>query len=664
VIAASAWAGLRADSRRYYLSVKMLASEELNWMIGGPQGSGVDTAANIFGRACGYGGYHLFGKREYHSNIKGLHSYFHFRVSEKPVAANVNAVDLLAAFDAETVTRHATEVVPSGGIILEKGDLGIKFSDIQTLPKEFLEEFKGYRESEGIGETVGDLVEAAKHRGVKIYPVSFLALLKDVADELGIEKLSKVTRMKNVLAIGLSFSLLGYEASLVEKAIKTVFGEKPKIADMNVLAFNKAYDHAKQRFGDGFARQLKKLDVEGERIFLSGFQAVALGKILGGCRMQSYYPITPAADESEYLEAHEVFEVQNGDGAVVVIQTEDEIAAVNMASGAALAGVRVSTATSGPGFSLMAEGLSWAGNNEVPLVITYYQRGAPSTGLPTRHGQDDLKFAVNAGHGEFPRIVLASGDMQESLFDAANAFNYAEKYQMPVIHLIDKAMANSTQSYAPFDFSQVRIDRGKVLRSWDPEQGDYKRFQFTDSGISPRAFLGTDTALMWYTGDEHNELGHISEEPTNRNQMMEKRMRKLDFAHREIPLKEKVNLFGPEHAETIVVSWGSPKGAILEALEMLNNEGFDLAFLQVRLIHPLPTEKIRELLKKARTKITVEMNYSGQLASLISEHTGIFMDHHVLKYNGRPMTTTEVYDALKKILRGEAPKRQVLTYGS
>jgi 2-oxoglutarate ferredoxin oxidoreductase subunit alpha len=644
--------------------VKTLASEEFNWMIGGPQGSGVDTAANIFGRACGYGGYHLFGKREYHSNIKGLHSYFHFRISEKPVAANVNAVDLLAAFDAETVTRHTAEVVPSGGIILEKGDLEIEFSDIQTLPKEFLEEFKEYHESEGIGNTVGDLVDAAKQSGVHVYAVSFLDLLKEVADELGIKKLSKVTKMKNVLAIGLSFSLLGYDASLVEKAIRTVFAAKPTIADMNIRAFSKAYKHAKQTFGDGFAYRLKKLDVDEERVFLSGFQAVALGKILGGCRMQSYYPITPAADESEYLEAHEVFELKTGEGAVVVIQTEDEIAAVNMASGAALAGARVSTATSGPGFSLMVEGLSWAGNNEVPLVITYYQRGAPSTGLPTRHGQDDLKFAVNAGHGEFARIVLASGDMQESLFDAATAFNYAERYQMPVIHMIDKAMANSTQSYPPFDFSQVRIDRGTTISKWDPEEGAYQRFKFTDSGISPRAFLGTAKALMWYTGDEHNELGHISEEPTNRNMMMEKRMRKLAFAHHEIPLEEKLNVFGQDGADTIVVSWGSPKGAILEALEMLTDEGFSLAFLQVRLIHPLPHERIRVLLNKAKTKIAVEMNYSGQLASLISEHTGIFMDHYVLKYNGRPMTTTEVYDALKKILRGEAPKRQVLTYGS
>ncbi len=312
----------------------------------------------------------------------------------------------------------------------------------------------------------------------------------------------------------------------------------------------------------------------------------------------------------------------------------------------------------------MVEGLSWAGNNEVPLVITYYQRGAPSTGLPTRHGQDDLRFTIHAGHGEFPRMVLASGDMKESFFDAAKAFNYAERYQMPVIHLIDKAMANSTQSYTVFDLSHVKMNRGKLASSRDTQSGEYKRFKFTDSGVSPRAFLGTEGVVMWYTGDEHNELGHVSEEPLNRNMMMEKRMKKLETAQKEIPLKEKLNFFGREDAENLVVSWGSPKGAILEAVEMLKKEGFELAFLQVRLIHPLPEAKIGEILGKARTRIAVEMNFSGQLAGIISEKTGIFMDYYILKYNGRPMTTTEVYEALSKILRGEAPKRQVLTYGS
>ncbi|MFP3985350.1 MAG: 2-oxoacid:ferredoxin oxidoreductase subunit alpha [Candidatus Bathyarchaeia archaeon] len=638
--------------------------KDFNWMIGGPQGSGIDTSANIFGRACGYGGYHLYGKREYHSNIKGLHSYFHFRVSEKPVVANVNDVNLLSAFDAETVARHIQEVVPNGGVILDEEEVDTKISDIPTLPSEFHAEFRKRLDKAKVINTIGDLLRDAEERNVHVYTVSFLGLLKDVADELGIEKLSKIVRMKNVLSLGISFGLLDYDVGLAEKAIKTVFSEKPKIADMNLLAYNKAYNYARETFGNGFTYRLEALDVQGERIFLSGFQAVALGKILGGCRLQSYYPITPAADESEYLEAHEQFALKNGDGAIVVMQTEDEIAAVNMASGAALAGVRAATATSGPGFSLMVEGLSWAGNNEVPTVITYYQRGAPSTGLPTRHGQDDLRFAIHAGHGEFPRLVLASGDIEECFFDAAEAFNYAEKFQMPVIHLVDKALANSTQSYKAFDLSRAKIDRGEIVNSWAPQKGEYKRFKFTDSGISPRAFLGTKDAVMWYTGDEHNELGHISEEPLTRNMMMEKRMRKLTTAHQEIPLDEKLNLFGQEYAENVVVSWGSPKGAILEAMEKLRNEGFELAFLQVRLVHPFPKERIAEILEKAKTKITIEMNFSGQLASIISETTGIFVDYYVLKYNGRPMTATEVYHALKAILRGKAPKRQVLTHGS
>ena len=642
----------------------MHVTQEFNWMIGGPQGSGVDTAANIFGRACGYGGYHLYGKREYHSNIKGLHSYFHFRVSEKEVAANVNDVDLLAAFDAETVVRHITEVTPNGGVILEKEDLDSKILNIPTLPQEFVVEFEEYLKNKNIGDTVGGLVEEAKKENIRVYPVPFFDLLKDLADELKIEKLSKVVRMKNVLALSISFSLLDYDVSLVEKAIKAVFADVPKIADMNVLACKKAYEFTKRTFGDDFFHRLKKLDDNEERIFLLGDQAVALGKALGGCRVQTYYPITPAADESAYLEAHEVFRLKNGVGAIVVVQTEDEIAAVNMASGAALAGARAATSTSGPGFSLMVEGLSWAGNNEVPLVITYYQRGAPSTGLPTRHGQDDLRFVIHAGHGEFPRIVLASGDVKECFFDAAKAFNYAERYQMPVIHLIDKAMANSTQSYRVFEVSQIGIDRGEIVRDRALHEGEYKRFKFTDSGISPRAFLGTEGAIMWYTGDEHNELGHISEEPLNRNMMMEKRMKKLETADKEIPVEERINFFGQKDAENIVVSWGSPKGAILEAAEMLESEGHKLAFLQVRMPHPLPSEKIAEILERTETKIAVEMNYSGQLASIIGEKTGRFMDYYILKYNGRPMTTTEVHEALRKILRGEAPRRQVLTYGS
>jgi len=638
--------------------------KEVNWMAGGPQGAGVDSAANIFGRACGYGGLYVFGRREYHSNIKGLHSYFHLRVSQNEVLANVNDVDLLAAFDAETVVRHVGEVVSSGGIIVDKDQMGTRVLEIPTLPPEFKDEVRIYINQKGLGEELSDFLDDAKKAGVSVFEIPYMDLLKTIAAKLGIEQISKVTRMINVLTTGVSFALLGYDRGLVEKAINAVFSDKPKVAEMNVMALREAHDYTQRTFKEGFPYKLMSSDAKEQRIFVSGNQAVAMGKILGGCRVQTYYPITPAADESEYLEAHEVLKTRSGDGGIIIVQTEDEIAAVNSASGAALAGARAATSTSGPGFSLMVEGLSWAGNSEVPLVITYYQRGAPATGLPTRHGQADLRFAIHAGHGEFPRIVLCSGDIRECFYDAARAFNYAERFQLPVIHLIDKAMANCSQTYPLFDTGHFKIQRGEILDASKLEEGTYKRFGFTETGVSPRVFLGTKNGVHWYTGDEHNEFGHISEEPFNRIKMIEKRMRKLELIDKEIPLEEKINFFGDKDSENIIVSWGSPKGAILEAMEMLKAEGHDLGFIQFRMLHPLPKEHVATTLETEKNVIDVEGNYLGQLGGLLKEEAGVQVNFYVLKYTGRPITTTEVYFALKNILLGKAAERQVLTYGS
>jgi 2-oxoglutarate ferredoxin oxidoreductase subunit alpha len=312
----------------------------------------------------------------------------------------------------------------------------------------------------------------------------------------------------------------------------------------------------------------------------------------------------------------------------------------------------------------MVEGLSWAGNSEVPVVITYYQRGAPATGLPTRHGQADLRFALHAGHGEFPRIVLASGDIKECFYDAALAFNYAERYQLPVIHLVDKALANCSQTYPYFDASPFKIERGNILGESELESIEYRRFAFTETGISPRVFLGTKNGVHWLTGDEHNEIGNISEEPVNRTLMVEKRMKKLQLIMKEVPVEEKANFFGDQNAENIIVSWGSPKGAILEAMDMLKAEGFNLGFVQLRMLHPLPKEYLTDLLGKAKKIIDVEGNYLGQLGGMIREETGIPMNYFILKYTGRPITTTEMYEALKAVLLGKAPERQVLTIGS
>ena len=638
--------------------------ESINWMAGGPQGSGVDTASIIFGRACGYGGLYVFGRREYHSNIKTMHSYFHQRVSKQPTLANISDVDLLAAFDAETVVRHVGEVVNEGGIIVDSRDLGINvLKDIATFSEDYKAYIRAFMQENDVGETINDFLNYAKGKNIQVFPVPYMDLLKTIGEKLNIEKVSILSKMINVLAIGVSFALLKYDRKLVEDAIKATFHEK--IAAMNLTAVDVAYDYAEQSFNvASFKHKLEKQPTDEPRIFLTGNQAVAMGKVLGGCRVQTYYPITPAADESEYLEAHEILKTRQGEEAIIVLQTEDEIAAVNSASGACLAGARAATSTSGPGFSLMAEGLGWAGNNEVPLVITLYQRGGPATGQPTRHSQQDLRFAMHAAHGEFARIILASGDIEECFFDAAEVFNLAEKYQMPVIHLLDKGMANSSQTYPVFDYTKTKIDRGQLVTEKDLEGKEYKRFQFTETGVSPRAFLGTKNAVQWCSGDEHNEMGNINEEPFIRRKMMDKRLKKLELIDKEVPLQMKVNFFGDKDSENIVVSWGSPKGAIIEALNQLKDEGYSVGFLQVRMIHPLPSATIREMLQNKKRIIDVEDNATAQLAGVITQYALVKPNYYILKYTGRPMMTTEVYGAIKAVLDGTAAERQVLMLGA
>jgi 2-oxoglutarate ferredoxin oxidoreductase subunit alpha len=639
--------------------------ESINWMAGGPQGSGVDSASTIFGRACGYGGLYVFGRREYHSNIKTMHSYFLQRISKQPTLANISDVNLLAAFDAETIVRHVGEVVSEGGIIVDSRDLDVNvLKDIATFSKDYKNQIQALMKDNNIGETINDFLNYAKQKNIQVFAVPYMDLLNQIGEKLGTEKISSLSKMINVLTIGVSFALLKYDRKLVEKAIKATFHEK--IADMNVVAVDTAYDYAEKNFNvNSFKHKLEKMEIKEPRIFLTGNQAVAMGKVLGGCRVQTYYPITPAADESEYLEAHEILKTKKGgEEAIIVLQTEDEIAAVNSASGACLAGARAATSTSGPGFSLMAEGLGWAGNNEVPLVITYYQRGGPATGQPTRHSQQDLRFAMHAAHGEFARIILASGDIEECFFDAAEVFNLAEKYQMPVIHLLDKGMANSSQTYPVFDYSKVKIDRGLIVGEKELEGKTYKRFQFTETGISPRAFLGTKNGVQWCSGDEHNESGNINDEPIVRRKMMDKRLKKLELVDKEVPLEMKAKFFGDKDAENIVISWGSPKGAIIESLSQLKEEGFSVGFVQVRMIQPLPSTYLKQMLTGKKRIIDIEDNATAQLGGVITENTSIKPNFYILKYTGRPMMTTEVYEALKAILTDKAAEKQVLMLGA
>jgi 2-oxoglutarate/2-oxoacid ferredoxin oxidoreductase subunit alpha len=669
---------------------------QLTWVIGGAQGSGVDSAANIFSRACAQGGLHIFGKREYYSNIKGEHSYFTVRVSDKPVRSHVDDINVLVSFDAETVFKHADKVTRGGVIIYDTSLINTNIRDLPTIDEHAATRITSMLEKSDNEFTFKGMLNYAERNGVFLCGISYSSLIKDFSQKTNEPSLSKLTRMINVMALSASMAILDFDRDVLAKAIRRIFKSKQKIAELNVAAANYAYDHARVSFANlKFPFKLKCKNPSSGILLVQGNQSSAMGKIVAGCRFQTYYPITPASDDSEFLESNQIIEQRNGkQGSMVVIQTEDEIAAIAMAIGSALTGVRSATATSGPGFSLMAEALGWAGINEVPLLVSLYQRTGPSTGLPTRHEQSDLMFAINAGHGEFPRIVYASGDIEESFYDTIRAFNFAEIYQLPVIHMLDKAIANSIMTCQSLDQDKVEINRGKIVMDFRPdkqseietnakiEQADeqnlkeqYLRFKLSESPISPRATLGTEGTIFWNSGDEHAEDGHITEDPIVRTRMMNKRMSKLEVALKEISDDDKLVVYDyPEQGpgrpasgpDVVIISWGSTKGAVLDAMDQFatDRRNLKLKFIQLKLLHPFPTQLIEKVLDTHSVLVDIEMNYGSQLGVLFEQNLRRKIDYRIVKYNGRPMSSSEIYNALLRIDSGDAPRRIVLEHGT
>ncbi|MEJ2776002.1 2-oxoacid:ferredoxin oxidoreductase subunit alpha [Sulfolobaceae archaeon RB850M] len=623
----------------------------VDWLIGGAQGTGIDTSATIFGNAVASAGYFIFGNREYYSNIKGRHSYFTLSISDKRIRSISDKVDILVSFDAETIFHHFNQV--KSYLIYNKAVENTKLDEIQNMEQETALRIKKFISDQGLTPVVKDVLKYVESKGVKIIPVEYDSIAKKIADELK-TPLSVVERVKNIIGITVSYKLLGLDKLYLIKATEDVFKQE-LYRKMNRLAIEIPYDLVNSVYN------LKPVSKEGKRYWLDGNTAVAMGKIYGGLRFQSYYPITPASDESVYIEAHQ--EVQMIDpntndkirGTIVVVQAEDELAAINMAVGAALTGVRAATATSGPGFSLMVEGLGWAGMNEVPVVITYYIRGGPSTGLPTRTGQADLLFPLFAGHGEFPRIVIASGDHAEAFKDAIWALNLAEKYQTPVIHLLEKTLANSysTVPEEELGLNEARIERGVLVHNAGI---DYHRFKITDNGISPRAPLGE--GLMYYTGDEHNEIGHISEDPVNRTLMYEKRLKKLELADEEIPEEERLKVYGNANSKYAIITWGSPSAVIRDLIDDFN---LDILLVQLRMFSPFPSRLVSKLLEDKDKIIAVEGNYYAQASKLVKLYTDIEATNYILKWNGRPFLRDELYEGLELVIKED--KRKVVLNG-
>ncbi len=620
--------------------------ESIDIILGGAQGSGLETSVEILSEAFAASGYGVLADREYFSNIKGKHSYMHAHISSEEVPRSIESeIDLLGCMDAETLFTHFDDVVDDGVIIYDSST-GEKTQDkIKSLEEPLRERLEEKFEELGIKGTVDSLVKYLEEEtDIEVVELDFPGILEDLQKEYEMSS-SQASRYVSSIIIGSVAGLIGIEKEAVDIGIKDKFEDKEKIAEQNMFLADHVSNLVKNEHGNLLKLGPSNVE-EDELMMVNGNEVTGMGKIVGGMRYQSYYPITPAADESFFIEKHSGLK---DSGNIIVFQTEDEIAAVTSCIGAALTGARSATATSGPGFSLMVEGLGWAGINEVPIVITYYQRGGPSTGLPTRGSQDDLMAALYSSHGNFPRIVLASGDHEEAFKDAIKAFNLAEKYQTPVIHLLDKFIANFVTTMPVPEIDPIDIERGNLF-----SDGDYKRFE--DAPISERAFLGDEK--MWYTGSEHNKEGHGREDPENRIWMHEKRMEKKEIADEEIPEEDRAIYFGPEDPNHLMVSWGSVKGTALDTIEELEEE---IGYLHIRMFSPFPEEKVANHLKSVENVIALEHSYSPRVSEVISLNTGYQIDKEVVKFTGRPIYLDELTDSIKNIIEGE--NREVLRHG-
>ncbi len=578
----------------------MTVVNNMTFKLAGAAGQGVESSGAGFVEALARGGLHIFGLQDYMSRIRGGLNFYQIRVHERPLYAHEDAVHLLLPLNEEAVEAYQDEVVEGGGIIYDES---LKI-DRRTL----------------------------SNQGRKAMPVP----LGDIAGEYG-ERL-----MVNTAALGAAAGVVEYSYECLAGIIRKNFRRKGReVVAANLRVARAAYLYARKQYAGDFAWKLARVPGAPRRMVLSGNQAFALGAVAGGCRFIAAYPMTPATSIIEWMAGHER---QLG---LVTKHAEDEIAAICMAIGANFAGVRAMAATSGGGFSLMVEALGLAGMSEVPLVVFEAQRGGPSTGLPTRTEQSDLLFVINASQGEFPRLVLAPGTIEECFECGWRAFNLAEKYQTPVIVLSDQLLASSlrTVEVDAIDFEAVVIDRGKLLSTGelDALTEPYRRYLFTDDGISPRAVPGHPKAVYPSSSDEHDERGHISEEMHVRRQMMQKRMKKLETARQEIAPPTR---YGPAEAPLILVGWGSTYGVLREAVDRLEGAA---RLVHFRDLWPFPAQAAAEALRGGRV-VVVENNYTGQFRWLLQGETCIEVDRTLSRYDGRAFAVDDILAGIRDLL--------------
>ena len=580
--------------------------------IGGEAGQGMDTSGAGFARALVRAGFHTFANQDFMSRIRGGYNAYQLRVSNQPVYAPDDKVHLVLAFNQDAADAHVHEIIPGGAII---HDTGVKL-DATALAERYIHSFA--------------------------FPFEAKAL--EIGRPAGMDP-KHAKQMLNTAELGVTAALTGFPFEHIAQVITDNFGKKKgsAIAEANLAIAKWAHDEALQS-ADQYKWKLLPPANGVNRMIINGNQAIGLGAIAAGCKFISAYPMTPGTTIIEFMTA------QAKRFNLVTKQTEDELAAILFAIGAAQTGVRAMTATSGGGFSLMVEALGMAGMTETPLVVVDSQRPGPSTGMPTRTGQGDLLFILHASQDEFPRIVIAPGGVESCYADTARAFNLAEKYQCPALILTEgfQAFASRSVSVEEMPFEQFEIDRGKMLTDAELNSlkpGDYKRYALAADGISPRAIPGHPNAVYTSTSDEHTETGRIEDEDAeNRIAQHEKRMRKIETMMQEMRMPE---WYGAKNASVTLMSWGATRYAIHEAVDLLNADGVKTNALHFIDIYPLDEARLEKELAQAQYLIDIEGNYTAQLAQVVRVYTGRQVDDKILKYDGRPFTGAEIANLVK-----------------
>lgn len=568
---------------------------QVSWKVGGQQGEGIESTGEIFATAMNRKGYYLYGYRHFSSRIMGGHTNNKIRVSTTPVHAISDDLDILIAFDQETIELNHHEMREDSLII----------ADSKAKP------------------------EKPDNCRAQLIDLPFTATAKELGTAL----------MKNMVAIGATCAVMDLDISDFETLITNMFTKKgDKVVELNIEALNEGYRLMNEQLNNVDADFILDKTDGKPHLYMIGNDAIGLGALSAGSRFMAAYPITPASEIMEYM----IENLPKVGGTVV--QTEDEIAAANMAIGSNYAGVRAFTASAGPGLSLMMEAIGLSGMTETPFVVINTQRGGPSTGLPTKQEQSDLMQMIYGTHGDIPKIVVAPTDAEDAFYLTMEAFNLAEQYQCPVIVLSDLQLSLGKQTVEQLDYNKIEINRGDIIQSdIEREENDktyFKRYALTESGVSPRPIPGVKGGIHHVTGVEHNEEGKTSEAADNRQQQMDKRMRKTENLLIQNPVEADVQ---HETADILYLGFISTKGAIQEGKSRLESQNIKVNHIQIRQLHPFPSETIQKEVDKASKVVVVEHNYQGQLANILKMNVNLG-DKLVnqTKYDGTPFLPHEI----------------------